>query len=211
MMDDSASRISVVVIDDHPIIRDVTRRVLAAESDIEVVAEFGSVEAALRSALSADVVILDLSLPGRGGLESIADVGEVFDAAHVLVLTMHADRRVCAAALDAGAKGFIGKGCHPFDLVAAVRAVAQGEQFVPADLSGALGGKARTVTLSPDEATVVRMLADGWRLSDLANKIGLGLWEASAVKTSLETRTGCRTVDYRRRNAVLTGVERPKP
>jgi DNA-binding NarL/FixJ family response regulator len=202
----SVRTIRVVVVDDHPIIRDVTRRVLAEEPDIEVIADHASIESLVAAGTDADVVVLDLSLPGRGGLEAIPDIVSMYPTSRILVLTMHVNRSVCAAAIERGATGFIGKGCHPNDLVSSVRAVAAGERFVPADLVGA--PTSARLTLSPNERTLVSLLAEGWRLSDIANEIGCGIWEANAMKKSLEERTNCRSIDDWRRLAVLHNIDR---
>jgi DNA-binding NarL/FixJ family response regulator len=197
--------IAVAVVDDHPIIRDVTRRVLDAESDIEVIADFASVEAFNMSATAADVVVLDLSLPGQGGLDAIPEMLALHRGLRILVLTMHANRSVCAAAIERGATGFIGKGCHPIDLVRAVRCVAVGERFIPAELVGVQA--AAELVLTSLERRLVGMLAEGWRLSDVARDTGLGVWELNGIKTSLEQRSHCRSVDDWRRLSVLHPVD----
>ena len=126
------ARIKVVVADDHAIVREGVRMILAREQDIEVVGEAGDGQQALDlvASLRPQVVIMDISMPGMGGIEATQRVRTKHPEVQVLALTMHEDETYVFQLLRAGAAGYVLKRAAAQDLVQAVRAAAKGEAFL---------------------------------------------------------------------------------
>ena len=126
------AKIKVVVADDHAIVREGVRMILAREQDIEVVGEAGDGQQALDlvASLRPQVVIMDISMPGMGGIEATQLVKAKHPEVQVLVLTMHEDETYVFQLLRAGAAGYVLKRAAAQDLVQAVRAAAKGEAFL---------------------------------------------------------------------------------
>ncbi|HET6947415.1 MAG TPA: response regulator transcription factor, partial [bacterium] len=125
------ARIKVVVADDHAIVREGVRMILAREQDIEVVGEAGDGQEALDlvASLRPQVVIMDISMPGMDGIEATQRVKTKYPEVQVLALTMHEDETYVFQLLRAGAAGYVLKRAAAQDLVQAVRAAAKGEAF----------------------------------------------------------------------------------
>lgn len=124
--------VRVVVADDHPVVREGIRALLAAAEDLEVVgqAEGGEEVLALVDQVHPDLVVLDLMMPGRGGLEITSEITSRFPDVRVLVLSMHDSEGYVFEALRRGARGYVVKQAPPADLVRAVRAVAGGRRYL---------------------------------------------------------------------------------
>ena len=131
------------------------------------------------------------------------------------MLTVYADPGIARRALENGVDGFITKGCAPAELVTAVRAVANGERYVPADLHDAIGAAARSSDLSPREVEVLRLLLDGVRVTDIAERLGISLKTASTFKTRIHQKTGCQSLDqligYAVQHRLLPTSSNPTP
>jgi DNA-binding NarL/FixJ family response regulator len=130
--------IRVLIVDDHRGIRLGLRAMVDAEPDLEVCGALSAAEVALEQApsLCPDVVIMDLSMPGMGGIAATRAIREVCPDVHVLVLTWHADSGHVRDALAAGATGYVLKGDEHLDLIESVRAVARGERRLSQKVAG---------------------------------------------------------------------------
>ena len=170
----------ILIVDDHPIVRDGLRRLLGAETAAEVW------EAASgREALGAfrgqrpDLVILDLNLPDIGGLEIIARLRAVDPGARILVLSMHEDRIHVTRALQAGAAGYVSKNIPPDELLRAVRRVAGGRTYVEREIAEELVfSDIRTPphpldALASRDLEILRLLAQGRNLVQIADALGI--------------------------------------
>ncbi|HSP54752.1 MAG TPA: response regulator transcription factor, partial [Dehalococcoidia bacterium] len=126
------SKIRVLVVDDHAIVRDGVRLILEAQPDIEVIGEASDGKEALEKAhrLSPDVVVMDIAMPGMNGLEATTAIKQEIPAVQVLALTMHADHEYFFEVLNAGASGYVLKGGSSADLLAAIRAVSEGGVYI---------------------------------------------------------------------------------
>ena len=124
-------KIRVLLVDDHAIVRAGLRMILAAEPDMTMVGEAADGESALRMTEEThpDVVVMDISMPGIGGLEGIRRLKESVPDTQVVVLTMHEDQRYFFQALEAGASGYVIKGAAPIELLTAIRAVRKGQAY----------------------------------------------------------------------------------
>jgi two-component system response regulator NreC len=132
--------IRLLLVDDHAILRAGLRMLFAAEEDLEIVGEAESGSEALEAVqrLHPDVVIMDVAMPGMGGIEATRRIKEISPTTSVLALTMHEDEQYFFEMLSAGASGYIPKRAAPDDLIAAIHVVQQGNVFLHATLAGHL-------------------------------------------------------------------------
>ena len=137
----SDTPIRVLIIDDHPVVRNGLRRVLESEADIEVVGEAGDAAHAVfeTRAKKPDLILMDVVMPGKSGIEAIPDVLHDAPGAKVLILSMQDDPNYVRQAFAAGATGYILKEAADTDLVAAVREVAAGRNYVHPTLGARIG------------------------------------------------------------------------
>lgn len=174
--------IRVILCDDHAVVRRGIREMLSEAVDIQVVAEAGSyaeVREALRSH-PCDVLVLDLNLPGRGGLEVLASLRESESSVKVLIVSMFPEDQYAIRCLRAGAQGYLNKAGEPGELVTAVRTVAQGRKYVTPDVAQMLvenlsapTDEALHAALSERELQTLLKIASGKRLSDIAEELML--------------------------------------
>ncbi len=174
--------IRVILCDDHAVVRRGIRDTLADAVDIQVLAETGSyseVREALRNT-PCDVLVLDLNLPGRGGLEVLASLKDSDIHVGVLIVSMYPEDQYAIRCLRAGAQGYVNKAGDPGELVAAVRTVAQGRKYVSAAVAQMLVDNLHApandvlhAALSERELQTLLMIASGKRLSDIASELML--------------------------------------
>jgi DNA-binding NarL/FixJ family response regulator len=174
--------IKVILVDDHTLILRGLRELLSSLPDITVVGEatdYGSLRALMRD-VHADVVVLDINLPGRSGLEALAALQELEQPPRVLMLSQFAEDQYGLRALRAGAMGYLNKSCEPAVIVEAVRQIAAGRKYVTSDLAhlllDAVTGHTPTQpheTLSEREMQVLLLIAQGKRLSVIAERLVL--------------------------------------
>ncbi len=128
----SVAKTRILIADDHSIVREGVRMILASERDFEVVGEASSGEQALEliDTLRPDVVVMDISMPGIGGIEATERIKQHHPDINVLALTMHEDENYVFRLLRAGASGYVLKRAAASDLVTAVRAASRGEAFL---------------------------------------------------------------------------------
>jgi two-component system, NarL family, response regulator NreC len=128
----SRSPIRILLVDDHAVLRAGLRALLEVESDLEVVGEAGTGEEGLAMVprTRPDVVVMDLSMPGMGGLEATRKIMEMQTGARVLVLTMHGEEEHLLPVLDAGGSGYVNKRGADEELIEAIRTVARGDVFL---------------------------------------------------------------------------------
>jgi len=174
--------IRVILCDDHAVVRRGIRDTLADAVDIEVVGEAGSyteVRDTLRTT-PCDVLVLDLSLPGRGGLEVLASLKDSELAVRVLIVSMYPEDQYAIRCLRAGAQGYVNKAGDPSELVSAVRTVAQGRKYVSTAVAQMLVDNLHAPTnellhaaLSERELQTLLKIASGKRLADIATELML--------------------------------------
>lgn len=160
------SSIRILVVDDHPVVRDGIRGVFAGDDDFEVVGEAGDGADAVRQTqqLDPDVVLMDLRMPTMGGVEAIQRLRELRHPARVLVLTTYDTDRDVLPAVEAGATGYLLKDAPRDELIRGVRAAHAGQSVLSPAVAGALMGRLGDRSpgaLSPRELEVLRLVADG--------------------------------------------------
>ena len=164
--------ISVLLVDDHPVVIEGLRKLLAAAGDIDVTGEAHDAAEAIEQtrALRPDVVLLDLRMPGASGVQATRRLRDLETGAAVIILTSYGDQAYVRQALEAGADGYLLKSTPPEQLIAAIRAAARGRrQLSPELLDGVLsefGGLAReqtsrTADLAPEDLEILRRASKG--------------------------------------------------
>jgi len=179
--------IRLMLVDDHPVVRDGLHGVFAADEDFEVVAEAGDGQEALARAarVEVDVVLLDLRMPRMGGVETIRALATQAPDVRVLVLTTFDTDRDVLPAIEAGATGYLLKDASAAELKAAVRAAYAGQPVLAPSVAGRLIGQVRRgpdSALSPREVEVLRLVAAGTTNRETARRL---LISEATVKTHL--------------------------
>lgn len=185
--------IKVVIADDHQLVREGFKRIIANAGDIEVMAEFANGEELQQQlpTLPCDVLLLDISMPGRSGVELIAAIRALLAQLPILVVSMHNDAQIVRRALQAGATGYIDKSCTTDILITAIRTVAAGARFIDPCLVDVLINDAVPASvpkhkhLSRREAEILDLIATGHSGSSIAEKLHLSPKTVSTHKKRL--------------------------
>jgi DNA-binding NarL/FixJ family response regulator len=170
--------IRCVVADDHPAVLDAVVRVLESEEDVDVVGRSRDGEHALRLLIQEQprVALLDIRMPGLGGIDVARRLAEVDSPTSVILYTGYGDRGLLLEALDIGVRGFLLKEAPLDDLVRAIRIVAGGGSYIDPALAGVLAGPSATAklsTLTQREREILRLLADGMRNEQVAQRLSI--------------------------------------
>jgi len=203
--------IRVLLVDDHAVVRAGLRLVLDGASGLEVVGEAGTEERALVLARvhQPDVIVLDVLLPGRGGIALIPELLEVAPQSRVLMLSSSAEPGTVEKALEGGATGYSIKRATDTDLIAAVQAVATGSSYVHPELGAALaaGRRAPTGPLSPRELDVLRLIALGHTNQEIANELFISTrtteMHRASIMRKLHFQTRAQLVNYALANGLI--------
>lgn len=200
--------IRVLLVDDHTLVRAGLRNILEEAGDIEVVGEASSGEEAVASAkrLRPDVVVMDLGMPGIGGIEATKRIARESPRSTVLVLTVYREDRYGFRLLRAGARGYLEKRVAPQELVAAVRKVARGEYHVSKELEQEIlksqfekrSGSA-AARLTDRELEVLCLMAAGKTSREVAQELRLSRKTVDTYRARIRKKLGLRTpADYLR-------------
>jgi two-component system invasion response regulator UvrY len=198
----------VLLCDDHALIRRGIRDTLNDAGDLQVVGEvgdYGALRAWLRDGGRADVLVLDINLPGRSGLDVLQSLKDTGENLRTLVVSMYPEEQYAIRCLKAGAFGYVNKGGDPADLVGAVRTVAQGRKYVTPEIALMLVESLTAPEpeqahdkLSDRELQTLTMIASGKRLSDIANELMLSPKTVSVYRARVLEKLSLRN------NAELT-------
>lgn len=203
--------IDVVIADDHAVVRTGYRRLLELDEGMRVVAEFGDADGAYDWLVRtrADVLILDLSMPGRGGLEMLQRLGVRVPTLRTLVFSMHDSAAVVMQAMRAGAAGYLTKSSAPEALVDAVRKIAQGQQVLSDDIAGLvdMGAQPPHFALSPREFDLFRQFARGTAIEDVAARFCLSTKTVANYQTLIRKKMGLANRVEMHRYAMAHGFD----
>ena len=186
--------IRIVVADDHAIVREGIKRILADDPEMELVGEAGDgFEAArLARALRPDVVLLDISMPGRSGIDALAEIRGSSPTIRVLMLSMHPEDQYAIRCLREGADGYLTKESAPESLIEAIRKVHRGGKFISAALAERLvenlhapADQARHERLSDRELQVLMMIGNGKTVSEIADALCVSVKTVSTYRARL--------------------------
>lgn len=204
-------KISVLLVDDHSLVRRGFRRILEDEADIEVAGEASDGEEAVNLAqkLRPKVVLMDCALPGMNGLEATRKILKALPHTLVLMLSMHEEETLVKQAIDAGARGYILKNAMDLDLGKAVRRVAAGETVLDhkLHLDSGLKGE-RDYGLTARELEILRYIVDGKSNKEIAADLGLSVNTVAAHRANIMDALGihktAELVVYALRNGLVT-------
>ena len=213
----SPGPIRVLLVDDHAVVRAGYRSLLADSGTIEIVAEADSGELACRhyADYTPDVVVMDLSLPGMGGLEAIRRIRARDPEARVLVFSMHDDTVFMDQAINAGARGYITKNSAPDVLVEAITQVAAGRTYLEAEAAQRLafqkmrGKDSPFSELSTREFEICCLLAEGFNTSEIAKRLSLSYKTVANYSTLIKNKLNVNTVAELTRLAIRHNIVQP--
>jgi DNA-binding NarL/FixJ family response regulator len=207
-------KIHILLADDHAVVRQGFKMILAAQPDMEIVGEAGNGREALdlASQLQPDVIVMDVAMPELNGIEATRRVADVSPRSRVLALSMHKDSVYVREILRAGARGYLLKDSVSSDLLAAVRAIARGEGYLSPGVSDAvLNDYRRHVTdpidlLTSREREVLQMIAEGKTNKDIANILKLSVYTVDAHRGHIMEKLNLHSGNELVRFAVRYGL-----
>jgi DNA-binding NarL/FixJ family response regulator len=213
------SELTILLVDDHPIVREGYRRLLEQQAGFRVCAEAEDASGAYRAYRDAkpDVVVMDLSLPGPGGLEAVRHIRQWDRAARILVFTMHASAAFALKAFEAGARGYITKSSAPPELLRAIATVARGGRAVSEDIAREVAAerlsseRSLVEDLGPRETEILRLVASGWTTEDIAGALHLSVKTVQNYHYQIKSKIGARTDAHLVWLATAAGLVRPQP
>ncbi len=199
--------IRILIVDDHAVVRQGVRKILTEQPDMEILGEAENAEQLedVIDSMAWDVMILDISLPGRSGLDIMKDIHQRYPRRYVLFLSMLPEEQFALRVMKAGAAGYLAKGTAPEQLVAAVRKIAAGKKYISPELAETLASsldvnieKLPHERLSEREFQVLRKIATGKTLTSIAQELYLSLKTVATYRARILAKMGMRS------NAELT-------
>jgi DNA-binding NarL/FixJ family response regulator len=205
---------TIVLVDDHAVVRAGVRRLLEQEPLFEVIGEAESGEKAYQifGELKPDVMVMDLSMPGMGGLEAIRRILMRYEKAKILVLSMHEDLSFANQALKLGAKGYLTKNTLADDLVKSIETVTQGDVFLSDEIAKKMamqsisGNQDPVHELSAREFEIFRLLAEGLDIDAIASTLNISSKTVSNYQTMIKQKLNINTPIELIRYAIKVGV-----
>ena len=209
-----SKKVTIVLVDDHTVVRAGVRRLLEQEALFDVIGEAESGEKAYHmfGALKPDVMVMDLSMPGMGGLEAIRRILMRHERARILVLTMHEDLSFANQALKLGAKGYLIKNTLGDDLVKSIQTVSRGEVFLSDEIAKkmamqSISGEQDPIhELSAREFEIFRLLAEGLEIEAIATTLNISSKTVSNYQTMIKQKLNINTPVELIRYAIKAGV-----
>jgi len=207
--------IRVILADDHTIVRDGLRQILSLESDIEVtgMAQSGIEAMDLLHDGKCDVVVLDISMPGRNGLETLKEIRRLHPDVEVVILSMHPKDQYAVRILKAGASAYVSKESAPEELVHAIRKAFTGHKYITPDIAEMLANYVQQGemdephrSLTDRELEVFSMIAAGKSISQIANELNLSIKTISTYKTRITEKTGLASTSDITRYSIEHGL-----
>jgi DNA-binding NarL/FixJ family response regulator len=207
-------RIRILLADDHAVVRQGFKMILAAQPDMEIVGEAANGREAVELAqqLSPDVVVMDVSMPELNGIEATRRLASLVSRARVVALSMHKDSVYVREILRAGARGYLLKDSGAADLVAAIRAVASGESYLSPAVSNAVLDDYRRIATNPidlltsREREVLQLLAEGKTNKEIANVLNLSVYTVDAHRGRIMEKLNLHSIGELVRFAVRNGL-----
>ena len=187
-------RIRVLIADDHPIVREGFKKIITANAEMSVADEADSGTEVLNHLQHKkyDVVLLDISMPGRNGLDVLKDIKVKWPHVPVLVVSMYPEEQFAVRAFRAGASGYLNKTSAPMELISAIKKVTSGGRYISAALAEKLtyylypdAEKLPHETLSDREYQVMLMVASGMTSADIARELSLSIKTISTYRTNI--------------------------
>ena len=188
--------IKVLIADDHSVVRSGIKQILSDESDMQVAGEACNSQEVIEKISNEqyDVLVLDITMPGKSGLEVITNVKKIRSDIHILILSMHPEEQFAVRALRSGASGYLTKESAPEELVVAIRKINGGGKYVSASLAEVLAfdledrGKGRVIpheNLSDREFQVLCLIASGKSVKEMSKELYLSVKTISTYRTPI--------------------------
>jgi two-component system, NarL family, invasion response regulator UvrY len=217
MSTEKKNQVTVLLVDDHAVVREGYRRLLERHGDIAVIGEAADAATAhaLFSCLNPQIVVMDITLPGTSGIEAMRRMLTDRPGTRVLIFSMHEDVIFAKRALQAGAFGYVTKASAPTVLVDAVHSVAGGRKYLSAEIAHKLALRDFTVDesaadgLSAREFEVLRQLAQGKSVKEIAQAMGLNPKTISNHQSAIKQKLGADTAIQLFKKAAQMGLELP--
>ena len=194
--------LKVLIADDHALIREGLKKILQGAQDISVIREAQNAREVIEEVNKEelDVVVLDISLPGKSGLELLKDIKQYYPKLPVLILSMHPEDRFAVRALKAGAAGYITKESAVEELIKAIRKVVQGRKYVSPALAEKLAfdleadtGRPPHENLSDREYQVLCLIATGKRVREIAGELFLSMSTVNTYRSRILEKMNMKT------------------
>ena len=194
--------IKICIADDHAIVREGLKQIIGETSDMEVVGEAANSREVIDKVLKdgCDVVLLDIAMPGRGGLDTLVQIKRERPDLPVLMLSMYPEEQYAVRTLRAGASGYLTKGSAPEELIAAIRKVSRGGKYVSSSLAEVLAFHLEKDTqkpvhemLSDREYQVMLMIASGKTVTEIADELSLSVKTISTNRTRMLRKMRMKT------------------
>ena len=209
-----SKKIKIILVDDHAVVRAGVKRLLEQEPLFDVIGEAESGEKAyqLFGELNPDIMVMDLSMPGMGGLETLRRILMRYEKAKILVLSMHEDLSFANQALKLGAKGYLIKNTLGDDLVKSIQALSKGEVFLSDEIAKKIamqsidGDQDPIDTLSAREFEIFRLLAEGLEMDAIATTLNISSKTVSNYQTMIKQKLNIHTPVELIRYAIKAGV-----
>jgi two-component system, NarL family, invasion response regulator UvrY len=191
---------SILLVDDHPVVREGYRRLLERQPGFRVCAEADDAQAAYQAykEFKPDVVVMDIAMPGASGVEAVRHIRQWDKDARILIFSMHLSVPVTLKAFEAGASGFVTKSSGPAELIRAVEAVASGGRVLSHDVAQViaadrLASSSQIVDdLSPRETEILRLLASGMGSEEIADLLRLSAKTVRNHHYTIKSKIGAR-------------------
>lgn len=193
---------NIAITDDHEIIREGLKKIIAKHNDLNIVAEASNVQE-LTTALdknNVDLVILDISLPEKSGLDFIEDIKQRNPKIKILIFSIFPEEKFAKRALSMGADGYISKNAKPSEIIEAIRKIKSGGKYIKTELLEELflrqagaGLKTAHEILSNREFEVLRHLAKGRKIGEIAEILGLSVNTIASYKTRIQEKLNIKT------------------
>jgi two-component system, NarL family, invasion response regulator UvrY len=201
MNDAARSPVSVLLVDDHAVVREGYSRLLERHGDIKVIGEAGDANTAhsLFCCLDPQIVVMDISMPGSSGIEALRRMLLYKPDARVLVFSMHEDVIFVRRALQAGAFGYVTKASAPNVLVQAIHAIASGKRYLSPEIAQKLAlrefatDREAADSLSAREFEVLRLLTQGQSIKEIAQSLGLNAKTVANHQSAIKQKLGVET------------------
>lgn len=210
--------IKVLLADDHQMLRDGLRFILALEDDVEIVGEVadGRSAVAMARTLAPDVVVMDIGMPDLNGVEATRQIKAENAKVRVIALSMHSDRRYVMRMLEAGASAYVLKAAAYDELRSALRAVSRGKSFLSPDITGVVidehirppseAGTSTYTTLGPREREIVQLLAEGHSSPEIARQLHISVRTVETHRRNIMSKLGVHNVAELTKYAIREGL-----